>query len=112
MLNAVINAAVGMELIDDGTIVSIILILASAACFFIGAGYIALDTGFNWSGYWQTQLIQEAPNRAYALYTLYLLAPLLFVVIFFVVQAVVVVGILGEKKPMRMILPSSSPLPR
>lgn len=100
MLNAIINGAVGMELIDDGTIFSIILILASAACFIVGVGYVALDTGLNWSGYWETPIVQAAPNRSYALYTLYLLVPLLFLSIYFVVEAVVVVGILGEKKPM------------
>lgn len=99
-MNAIINGAVGMELIDDGTILSIILILASAACFLVGVGYVALDTGLNWSGYWNGPTVQAGDNRSYALYTLYLLAPLLFLCIYFVVEAVVVVGILGEKKPM------------
>ena len=102
LLNAVINGAVGMELIDDGTLLSIILVLASAACFIIGVGYVALDVGFDWSGYWQNTVIQDPPaNRTYAIYTLYFLIPLVFLFLYFVVESVVVVGILKEKKPMR-----------
>jgi hypothetical protein len=34
----------------DGTAASIGLISASAVALFIGTGYIALDTGFDWTG--------------------------------------------------------------
>ena len=94
-----LNGAVGYQLLDDGTAVSIGLLLISSIVIFIGTGYIALDTGLNWTGYWeQTRFV---PNQAYALYTLYQLVPLVFIVIFFLLEAFLVLRVLGERKPMR-----------
>lgn len=101
-----LNGAVGYQLLDDGTAVSIGLLLISSLLIFIGTGYIALDTGFSWTGYWDDTLNQ--PNRAYALYTLYQLVPLVFIVIFFLLEAFLVLRILGERKPMREYLHNSS----
>lgn len=95
------NAAVGYQFLDDGTFVSLALIFGSAAILFVGTGYIALDTGFSWTGYWDDTL--AAPNRAYALYTLYQLVPLVFLTIFFVLEAFIVVRVLGEVRPMRKL---------
>ena len=94
-----LNGAVGYQLLDDGTAVSIGLLLISSLVIFIGTGYIALDTGLNWTGYWEDTLF--VPNQAYALYTLYQLVPLVFIVIFFCLEAFLVLRILGERKPMR-----------
>lgn len=94
------NGAVGFQLIDDGTPLSIALIFGSAAALFVGTGYIALDTGFSWTGYWDDTL--GAPNRAYALYTLYQLVPLVFLVVYFILETVLVLRILGEVRPMCM----------
>jgi hypothetical protein len=101
-----LNGAVGYQLLDDGTAVSIGLLLISSLLIFIGTGYIALDTGFGWTGYWDDTL--STPNQAYALYTLYQLVPLVFLVIFFLLEAFLVLRILGERKPMRkfLLLPS------
>lgn len=95
-----LNGAVGYQLIDDGTFLSMALILTSAACFLIGVGYVALDVGLDWSDYWSGDIVQMAPNRTYGLYTLYFLLPLVFIFVYFVLETVVVFGILGEKKPM------------
>lgn len=92
------NGAVGYQLVDDGTPLSIGLIFGSAAILFIGTGYIALDTGFSWTGYWDDTL--TAPNRSYSLYTLYQLVPLVFLFVFFVLETVLVLKVLGEVKPM------------
>ncbi|KAG9661196.1 hypothetical protein KCU95_g4285, partial [Aureobasidium melanogenum] len=92
------NGAVGYQFLDDGTFVSLALIFGSAAILFIGTGYIALDTGFSWTGYWNDTLV--APNRAYALYTLYQLVPLVFLFIFFVLEAFIVIRVLGEIRPL------------
>lgn len=93
------NGAVGYQLIDDGTPLSLSLIFGSAAALFIGTGYIALDTGFSWTGYWDSTL--TAPNQAYALYTLYFLVPLVFLFVYFVLETVLVLKVLGEVRPMR-----------
>ncbi|KAK5172656.1 uncharacterized protein LTR77_002776 [Saxophila tyrrhenica] len=92
------NGAVGYQLIDDGTPLSLGLIFGSAALLFVGTGYIALDTGFSFTNYWKDTLSQ--PNQAYALYTLYQLVPLVFLVVFFILEAVLVLRVLGETKPM------------
>ncbi|KAG2170635.1 hypothetical protein VTO58DRAFT_106464 [Aureobasidium pullulans] len=92
------NGAVGYQFLDDGTFASLALIFGSAVILFVGTGYIALDTGFSWTGYWDDTLI--APNRSYSLYTLYQLVPLVFLSIFFILEAVIVVRVLGEIRPM------------
>ena len=93
------NGAVGYQVIDDGTLLSIGLIFGSAAALFIGTGYIALDTGFSWTGYFDTAL--DSPNRSYSLYSLYQLVPLVFLSIFFLLETVLVLRVLGEVRPMR-----------
>lgn len=92
------NGAVGYQLIDDGTPLSLFLIFGSAVILFVGTGYIALDTGFSWTGYWDDTLTD--PNRAYALYTLYQLVPLVFLFVYFVLETVLVLKVLGEVRPM------------
>ena len=96
------NGAVGYQLIDDGTAKSMIPIFGSAAVLFIGTGYIALDTAFKWTGYWNDTLTE--PNRALALYTMHQVVPLLFLVIFFLLEVVLVLRVLGETRPMRTSL--------
>ncbi|KAG9232498.1 chitin synthase III catalytic subunit [Amylocarpus encephaloides] len=93
-----LNAAVGYQLLDDGTPVSVGLILASAAVLFIGTGYIALDTGYSWTGYWDSS--RTGNNRGIALYVLCQLAPLVFLFLFFVLETALVIRVLGERKPM------------
>ena|SRR5690242_1853142 len=94
-----LNGLVGYQLLDDGTPISVGLLLISAIIVFVGTGYIALDTGFSWTGYWDDTL--PLPNQAYALYTLYQLVPLVFIVIFFCLESFLVLRVLGERKPMR-----------
>lgn len=93
-----VNAVVGYQLIDDGTALSMGLLLISAAALFVGTGYIALDTGFQFTGYWDDSY--KEPNRHIALYVLYQLVPLIFLVAFYVLETILVLRVLGEKKPM------------
>ncbi|EWG42965.1 hypothetical protein FVEG_04632 [Fusarium verticillioides 7600] len=94
-----LNAVVGYQIIDDGTPLSIALIAISALLLLIGTGYIALDTGFSWTGYWDASY--DAPrNRNIALYVLYQLVPLILLVAFLVLEAILVIRILGETRPM------------
>jgi len=97
-----LNGIVGYQLLDDGTPLSLGLMIVSAAIIFVGTGYIALDTGFSWTGYWDSTLTGD--NRAYALYTLYQLAPLVFMVVFFVLESILVIRILGERKPLMYLI--------
>ena len=75
------------------------LILFSAIAFFVGTGYIALDTAFSYTTTFTSSL--NAPdNRNIALYVLYQLWPLICLFGFFVLETVLVLRVLGEKKPM------------
>ena len=93
-----LNAVVGYQIIDDGTALSIALIVISAAVLLVGTGYIALDTGLSWTGYWDSSC--SGDNRNIALYVLYQLVPLVLLVAYFVLEAILVVRILGETRPM------------
>lgn len=92
------NAVVGFQLMDDGTALSIGLILLSAAALFIGTGYIALETGFSWTSKFDPSLTD--PNRNIGLYVLYQLAPLVFLALFFLLETFLVLRVLGEVKPL------------
>jgi len=98
-----LNALVGFQFLDDGTPVSVGLFLASALVFFIGTGYIALDTAFSWTGHFASSL--EGQNRSIALYILCLLFPLACLVAFYALEAILVLRILGETRPMRTYSP-------
>lgn len=93
-----VNAVVGYQLIDDGTPLSLGLMMLSAILLFVGTGYIALDTGLQFTGYWDDSY--NAPNRNIALYVLYQLVPLVFLVVFYVLEAILVLRVLGETRPM------------
>jgi hypothetical protein len=93
-----LNAAVGYQIIDDGTPMSIGLIIGSAVALFVGTGYIALDTGLSWTGHFDSSLTGN--NRNIGLYVLYQLAPIIFLAVFFILESILVLRVLGEKKPM------------
>jgi hypothetical protein len=103
-----LNAAVGYQLLDDGTPVSLGLLVGSGLVFFIGTGYIALDTAFGWTGQFAPSHSDE--NRNYALYVLYLLWPLICLVVFYVMEAILVIRVLGEIRPMCMFFPRIVPV--
>lgn len=97
-----VNAMVGYQLIDDGTVLSMGALILSSAILFIGTAYIALDTGFEWTGYWNDSY--PPPNRQIALYVLYQLLPLVFLVAFFALETILVLRVLGETRPMLYLL--------
>ena len=94
-----LNGLVGFQLLDDGTPISLGLILGSAIAFFVGTGYIALDTAFSYTDTFVSSL-REPNNRNIALYVMYQLWPLICLVGFFLLETVLVLRVLGEKKPM------------
>ena len=89
-----LNALVGFQLLDDGTAVSMLLIGGSAAAIFVGTGYIALDTAFSWTGFWDSS--HGGAHSHKALYTLYQVVPLVFLFLFFVFESILVLRVLGE----------------
>ncbi|KAL8872865.1 MAG: hypothetical protein Q9174_001574 [Haloplaca sp. 1 TL-2023] len=97
-----LNGMVGFQLLDDGTPISLGLILLSAIALFIGTGYIALDTAFTYSGRFEGSL--SGDHRNLGLYVLYQLMPLIFLAGFFILETILVLKVLGEKKPMLYLL--------
>ncbi|KAK4243738.1 chitin synthase III catalytic subunit [Corynascus novoguineensis] len=97
-----LNGIVGYQLMDDGTPLSLGLLSGSALVFLIGVGYIALDTGFSFTGYWDSSY--DGSNRNIALYVLYLLIPLLWIVLYFVLETILVLRVLGETRPMLFLV--------
>jgi hypothetical protein len=95
-----LNGIVGYQILEDGTPISLGLVFISSLLIFVGTGYIALDTGFSWTGYWDSTL--NEPNRAYALYTLYQLVPIILLVVYYLLEAFLVLKVLGERRPMCM----------
>ncbi|KAN0075902.1 Chitin synthase III catalytic subunit [Elaphomyces granulatus] len=93
-----LNALVGFQLLYDGTSISISLFLVSAGILFIGTGYIALDTAYSWTGHFKSSLSGNNPNIG--LYVLYLLFPLVCLFLFYVLETILVIRVLGEKRPM------------
>lgn len=98
-----LNAVVGYQIIDDGTPLSLGIMVATAAILLIGTGYIALDTGYQWTGYWDSSY-ESPPNRNIALYVLYQLVPLIFLVAYFVLESILVLKVLGEVRPMMYLV--------
>lgn len=94
-----LNALVGFQLLDDGTPISLALLLGSASAIAIGTGYIALDVGFSFTGFFDSTY--DPGNRAIGLYVLYQLFPLICLVLFFICETILVLKVLGEKRPMR-----------
>jgi hypothetical protein len=95
-----LNGIVGYQLMDDGTPFSLGLLIGSALAFLIGVGYIALDTGFSFTGFWDSSYEIANHNRSLSLYVLNLLLPLVWVVLYFVLETVLVLRVLGETRPM------------
>lgn len=93
-----LNAFVGFQLLDDGTPLSVGLFAGSAIVIFIGTGYIALDTGFSWTGHFDSSL--SGNNRNIGLYVLYLLFPLVCLFFFYILEVVLVLRVLGERRPL------------
>lgn len=93
-----LNAVVGYQVIDDGTPLSMGLMVVSALILFIGTGFIALDTGLRFTHFWDSSY--NPPNEHIALYVLYQLAPLIFLVAFYVLETILVLRVLGETRPM------------
>lgn len=94
-----LNALVGFQLLEDGTPLSLALLIGSASAIAIGTGYIALDVGFSFTDFFDSA--DDPPNRAIGLYVLYQLFPLVCLVLFFICESILVLRILGEKRPMR-----------
>ncbi|KAK9472092.1 chitin synthase III catalytic subunit [Dipodascopsis tothii] len=92
-----LNGLVTLQFMADGSVLSVALTLLSTAMVGVGTGYIAADTDLAFSGAF------EMPYNP-ALYTLFLVLPLICVVAYVVLEIVLVVRILRELKPLFPLL--------
>ncbi|KAJ8098255.1 chitin synthase III catalytic subunit [Lipomyces tetrasporus] len=99
-----INAVVAYQFIPDGGFLSVTLTLLSGLAVFIGTGYIALDSGFSWTGEFASDPSSPDLLRNYALYTVYLLFPIIAIVVYFLLELYLVVRILRERKPLFLLI--------
>ncbi|RPA84761.1 hypothetical protein BJ508DRAFT_339410 [Ascobolus immersus RN42] len=94
-----IFAIVKFQYLDDGTLLSIGLVLGSGLIIFAGTGYIALDTAFQWT----SQFVYSGDYKNLALYVLYLIEPLIMIALYVILATIVVLMVLGERKPMLLL---------
>jgi hypothetical protein len=59
------NSFVGHQVLDDSTPTSISFLAVPGLALFIGTGYIALDTGYSWTGYFDSSLGAKIETSGY-----------------------------------------------
>lgn len=100
-----LNAIIGYQLLDDGTVLSVSLVAGSMLVVFVGTGFITMDSRMN--GWTDTFLTLSGDEyRNYALYSLYLLFPIVAVAAYFILETVLVLHVLEEKRPIGRRAPS------
>jgi hypothetical protein len=92
-----LSSVVNFRIVNDGTPLSILLVLGSAILLFIPTLYISLDTAFDITGHFNQD---RAKLQNLALYILYLGSPLICAFGYSVCQGIVVINVLGETRPL------------
>lgn len=90
------HAVTACQFFDDGGTTSILTLTGSSICIFAPTLYVALDTGYNFTGRFISNY--SLPNKAIALFVLCLVLPLFCLVVAFVIWFVIIVRKLGEPK--------------
>ncbi|KAG8721027.1 hypothetical protein FRC09_008586 [Ceratobasidium sp. 395] len=98
------NAIVATQVVEDGTMSSLVPFYAFAFFFFVGTTYSALDTAFAWTGAFRLgsggasgEPIQNLVNIP--LFVLTSVWPAAATFLYFVIMTYVVVGVLREYRP-------------
>ncbi|KAI3637062.1 hypothetical protein MIR68_004768 [Amoeboaphelidium protococcarum] len=92
-----LNGAVGYQLVEDGSPLSFFSILLSGAAITAGVSIIALDAASS------VRLLGgslSSGTDSIALFVVYLLLPIVFTLIYVILQTVLVAKNLGEQKPL------------
>ncbi|ORX67126.1 hypothetical protein DL89DRAFT_269553 [Linderina pennispora] len=95
---------VGFQILPDGSFASILSIVVTTIIVFVGIGYIAADTAFGISDGLKPK--DSDPFYSPALFTVYLVFPLVSIVIYLASQIVVVVKYLAVRGPLAWLLVS------
>ncbi|TIA91110.1 hypothetical protein E3P99_01281 [Wallemia hederae] len=93
-----VNGFNSTQLLEDGTPASIVTLWTGGIAFFVGTGYVAVDTAFNWSG----NLPPSDPPEyliSNGLFVLLLLWPMIAVFLYALLMIYVVFFLLKETLP-------------
>ncbi|GAA5861883.1 hypothetical protein JCM1840_006863 [Sporobolomyces johnsonii] len=95
-------AFLSLQIVEDGTLISLIPMFAIGIILTVGSGYIAADTGLTITDFFQS----SPPERLHSdwLFVLTIIWPAVAAFIYFVIQAGVVARVLREKKPLFTLL--------
>ncbi|BGP53280.1 hypothetical protein JCM8202v2_000839 [Rhodotorula sphaerocarpa] len=100
--NLVWAAFLSLQIVEDGTLFSLIPLFVVGIILTIGSGYIAADTALSISGYFRSNPPQQLNNDW--LFVLTIIWPAAAAGLYFVVQAGVIIRVLREKKPFFTLL--------
>ncbi|BGP22028.1 chitin synthase export chaperone [Rhodotorula toruloides] len=95
-------AFLSLQVVEDGTLLSIIPLFGIGIVLAVGSGYIALDTGLTITNYFQSK--NPAQIHSAWLFSLTIVWPAAAAAIYFIIQAGVVARVLREKKPLFTLL--------
>ncbi|BGP13070.1 hypothetical protein JCM10213v2_000989 [Rhodosporidiobolus nylandii] len=95
-------AFLSLQVVEDGTLFSLVPMFAGGIILSVGSGYIAADTGLQITDYFQSDPPQSLHNVW--LFVLTIIWPAAAAFIYFVIQSGVVIRVLREKKPLFTLL--------
>ncbi|GAA5915045.1 uncharacterized protein JCM6883_004223 [Sporobolomyces salmoneus] len=98
-------AFLSLQVVEDGTLLSLIPMFGIGTILTVGSGYIAADTGLTITNFFQSSPPESL--RSVWLFVLTIIWPAAAAGIYFVVQAGVVVRVLREKKPLFTLIGSA-----
>ncbi|KAH8918522.1 hypothetical protein BT69DRAFT_1225310 [Atractiella rhizophila] len=90
------------QVVEDGTLSSIVPYTLGLVVLTVGTSYIALDVGFTVTNFFQSKPAEDLTSAW--LFTLLIVFPLVCVAFYFIVTAGVVVKVLREKKPLIILI--------
>ncbi|GAA6048053.1 hypothetical protein JCM3770_000168 [Rhodotorula araucariae] len=91
-----------LQIVEDGTLLSLVPMFALGTIFTVGSGYIAADIGLTITNYFQSNPADHLQSAW--LFSLTIVFPGAAALIYFIIQAGVVVRVLKEKKPLFTLL--------
>ncbi|KTW28093.1 hypothetical protein T552_01954 [Pneumocystis carinii B80] len=95
-----VNAIVGYQLFEDGTVFSVLITLIPSLLLFLSSGYIVLDSIFFWT---KSFVSSSLMFQNYGIYILYFLWSLLCIIGYFILEFILVFKILQEWKPLLLL---------
>ncbi|RKP10669.1 chitin synthase III catalytic subunit-domain-containing protein [Thamnocephalis sphaerospora] len=96
------NGIVGFQFVEDGTLPSTIGVFGSGAVVAIVTAFFSVDASLNLTSL--AEKAQQSNPESLALWILYFIVPLACAALYLVLQIVLVLRLLGTRKPLLMLL--------